>query len=157
MIIHFNLSSLEMPYVNLGEQESDILYDDYLQHILQYINDTKLEKKVCDDLKGGLVDEKIVEKHKDFYFEQFQKIVTNAKEIVDNFNFLNAGFNLFNLEDDDFKTQEECDRPPFTVRKKKVQDILEPYLIGLIEKCSEEIMETNSTVTGDEIIYIDDQ
>jgi len=145
-----------MSYVKICQQDKNIIYDGYLQLILQYINDTKLENKVCSDLKGGLVDEKIVEKHKDFYFEQFQKIVTNAKEIVDSFNFLNAGFNLFNLEDDDFKTKEECNRPPFTVRKKKVQDILEPYLIGLIEKCSEEMMETNSMLTGDGVIYIDD-
>ena len=142
-----------MSYVNLCEQDKNAIYDDYLQHILQYINDTQLENKVCNDLKGGLVDEKIVEKHKDFYFERFQKILINAKEIVDSFNFLNAGFNLFNLEDDDFKPNE--DRTPFIVRKKKVQDILEPYLIGLIEKCSEEMTETN--ITGDEIIYIDDE
>ena len=144
-----------MSYVNLCEQDKKAINDEYLQHILQYINDTQLENKVCNDLKGGLVDEKIVEKHKDFYFERFQKIVINAKEIVDSFNFLNAGLNLFNLEDDDFKTKEECDRPPFTVRKKKVQDILEPYLIGLIEKCSEEMMMETKRMLN-EIIYIDD-
>ncbi len=51
-----------MSYVNLCEQDKSAIYDDYLHHILQYINDTQLENKVCNDLKGGLVDEKIVEK-----------------------------------------------------------------------------------------------
>jgi len=125
---------------NHGEHKSNIYFDNYLQNILQYLNDTEIEKKICFDLKSGLVTKNIVEKHKDFYFEQFRKMIIIAKEIVDCFNLLNDDLNLFNLEDNDFKTkEEESDRTPYTNLLKKVQDILEPYLFRLIEKCSEVI------------------